>query len=139
MFRRMRLRRRRLRYLLPGLLLAILLAAAGCSQTDQNTSRPDVYGNDGYMGLSNSNPNLPRTGSAWSYRKDEAFAEELLRPLAGIKRIRIVRTAGAGMHVHLVIDAALSREEADRLTEQAGAVLRDNFPRYRVTVGTSRS
>ena len=135
MFIRLRHRKRRLRFLLPGLLLAAALAAAGCGQTNRDADDPArYYGNDGYMGISNTNPNLPLTGTAWSYRRDNAFAAELLRGLKGIRHVRITRTGGSNMRVHLELDQTLSREEAARVAAQAEALLKKNFPRYRVTV-----
>ena len=136
MFIRMRHRRRRLRVLIPGILMALALAAAGCGGADRG--RQDGYGNDGYMGLSRSNPNLPITGTAWSYRRDNAFAAELLSGLKGIKHIRITRTGGSHMRVHLDIDKSLDREEAERLATRAEAILKENFPRYRVTVSADQ-
>jgi len=135
MFIRLRLRKRRLRFLLPGVLLAAAIAATGCGNADRDADDPtDYYGNDGYMGTSNTNPNLPLTGTAWSYRRDNAFASQLLRGMKGIRDIRITRTGGSQMHVHLKIDKSLSREEAAQLAARAEAVLKENFPRYRVTV-----
>jgi len=132
MFIRMRHRRRRLRILLPGVLLSVALAAAGCGGADRDAR--DGYGNDGYMGLSRTNPNLPITGTAWSYRRDNAFVAELLSGLKGIRHIRITRPGGAHMRVHLDIDRSLGREEAERLAARAETILKENFPRYRVTV-----
>ena len=86
------------------------------------------------MGLSNSNPNLPRTGTAWSYEEDREFAQELLQPLGGIERARIRMGDNAAMNVTLEVDGALSREETSKLVARAERVLRDNFPRYRVSV-----
>jgi Predicted Co/Zn/Cd cation transporters len=132
---RLRLRRRRLRFLLPGVLLVAVLAASGCGSADRDAGDPaDYYGNDGYMGVSNTNPNLPLTGSAWSYRRDNAFAAELLRGLDGIRHVRITRTGGSNMRVHLDLDKSLSREEAERIAARAEALLKENFPRYKVTV-----
>ena len=125
------MRHGRLCIALAGVLLAAALAAAGCGA--DRTAR-DGYGNDGYMGLSRSNPNLPITGTAWSYRRDNAFAAQLLSGLDGIRHIRITRPGGARMRVHLDIDKSLGREEAERLAARAEAILKENFPRYRVTV-----
>ena len=140
MSRRLRLRKRRLRMLLSGFLLPVLLLFAGCGSEEQrgtaerDTRDPGFYGNDGYMGLSNTNPNLPLTGTAWSYEEDREFAAKLLRPLTGIERTRITMRDDAAMHVTLVVDDALSREETSRLVDQAERVLAENFPRYNVTV-----
>lgn len=135
MFIRLRLRRSRLRFLLPGILLAAAFAAAGCGSADRDVNDPtDYYGNDGYMGISNTNPNLPLTGTAWSYRRDNEFAAELLRGLDGIRYVRITRTGGSNMRVHLDLDKSLGPEEAARLAARAEALLKENFPRYRVTV-----
>jgi len=125
--------------LLPGALLAAALAASGCGGFGPGTdNRPGSYGNDGYMGLSRSNPNLPLTGTAMSYRRDNAFVAELLRGLGGIRHIRITRTGGTNMRVHLDLDKSLSREEAAKLAARAEAILKENFPRYRVTVVADR-
>mgnify|MGYP000965999250 CR=1 FL=1 len=133
---RMRHGRRRLRILLPGVLLAAALTAQGCGGADR--AGPQGYGNDGYMGLTRSNPHLPITGTAWSYRRDNAFVAELLSGLKGIRHIRVTRTGGSHMRVHLDIDQSLSPEEAERLAARAEAILRENFPRYRVTVSADR-
>ena len=129
------MRHGRLRIALAGVLLAAALAAAGCGA--DRTAR-DGYANDGYMWLSRSNPHLPITGTAWSYRRDNAFAAELLSGLKGIRHIRITRTGGSHMRVNLDIDRSLSPEEAQRLAAQAEAILKENFPRYRVTVSADR-
>lgn len=141
MSRRMRLRKRRLRMLLSGMLLPGLLSAlllTGCATGDRDTKEPNYYGNDGYMGLSNTNPNLPRTGSAWSYEEDREFVEKLLRPLNGIERTRVTMTDDAAMNVTLEVDSALSREETSRLVSRAERLLKENFPRYRVSVAAEQ-
>jgi len=137
-----RLRRRRWRIPLPGfflMLMVVSLAATGCGNAERNAEGGvRSYGNDGYMGTSKSNPNLPITGTAWSYRRDNAFAAELLRGLDGIRHIRITRTGGSNMRVHLDLDRSLSREKVAALAAKAEAILKENFPRYRVTVETDR-
>ncbi len=127
--RRLRKGRRWLRHLLPALI--ILLLMAGCGQ--EEAKRLKSYGNDGYMGQSNSNPLLPRTGSAWSYEDDREFASQLLRPMQGIRDSRIT-VSGDDMRVTLYLQPALSREEAARLTSRAEKVMAENFPRYDVSV-----
>jgi len=127
--RRLRMQRRWLRLLLS--ILAFAALAAGCGQ--QEAERLKSYGNDGYMGQSNSNPLLPRTGSAWSYEDDREFASQLLRPMKGIRDSRITMS-GEDMNVTLYLQRALSREEAAQLTSKAKRVLADNFPRYDVKV-----
>ena len=135
MFIRLRLRKRRLRFLLPGVLLAAAIAATGWgTRTAMRMIRPIITATTAIWAPGNTNPNLPLTGTAWSYRRDNAFAAQLLRGMKGIRDIRITRTGGSHMHVHLKIDKSLSREEAAQLAARAEAVLKENFPRYRVTV-----
>lgn len=112
-----------------AVMLTAMLAACGARESERLQS----YGDDGYMGLSNTNPNLPLTGSAWSYENDGELAEQLLRPMRGIRRSR-VRFDGDLMSVTLFVDGALSREETARLTAKARNVLAVNFPRYDVKV-----
>ncbi|PZD96471.1 hypothetical protein DNH61_08175 [Paenibacillus sambharensis] len=125
---------RRKRWRLIWISALALMLTAGCAGQPRGVRS---YGHDGYMGISSSNPNMPITGTAWSYRDDTKFVGELLSTLKGINHSR-VSFEGAVMRVTLQLDNAMSREEAARITAQAEELLNYNFPRYDVEVTTNQ-
>ena len=129
--------RRSLLYL-AGLVLLIALASAGCSRGpgEAEGGKPQTYGHDGYMGLSNSNPNLPSNPNYYSYSNDTKFMKEKLGELKGIEHIDF-RFQDPDIYVNLRLSKELSEEQALRLTEEAQAMLQYNMPRYLIHVKRS--
>lgn len=111
------------------------LIAGGCGQT--NYEHTKTYSHDGYMGYSNSNPNLPGRYMSLNYEADGNMVEQVLGPINGIERTQVYFN-GTDMHVNLQVNKNLSDAEVEQLREKAQAVVQNNMPRYHVHVETKR-
>lgn len=107
------------------------LIAGGCANT--NDDRVKTYGHDGYMGLSNSNPNMPGRHTTINYETDGNMVEQVLRPIAGIRDTQVIFD-GTNMHVNLRVNKNLSDAEVQQLLSTAQSVVEFNMPRYDVHV-----
>lgn len=119
-------------------LLALLLLAsvlgAGCTSSGRTKNGVRTYGHDGYMGLSNSNPNLPLGNSNYySYSNDIKFMKEQLSQLSGIERVRFV-IHDPLIEARIKTQSSMGEQEAERLLQQAEWLLQDNMPRYKIRV-----
>ncbi|MFS0724728.1 hypothetical protein [Paenibacillus sp. 1P07SE] len=112
------------------LVLVFALAVAACgTQPQDDEGRPTTYGHDGYMGLSNSNPGLPRNSAYRSYSSDIRFMQEKLEELGGIRHAAF-RIQDPDIYVQLTVASEVTEEQAAELTAQAHQMLADNMPRY---------
>lgn len=125
-------RRRAWRLLWIGLFGAILLLG-GCAKDASYKAR--TYRNDGYLGYSNTNPNLlNRSGTL--YEKDIAFMGQLLEPVKGIRKTEVGfngHNANVTVHVH----KGMAAGDKNRIRTEAQTILQSNFPRYDVHVKVS--
>ncbi|WP_419876045.1 hypothetical protein [Candidatus Pristimantibacillus sp. PTI5] len=115
------------------LLLAVTLSACGNGEQDNLKT----YGHDGYMGYSNSNPNLPNRHQYLNYNADGKMIEQVLEPIAGIEHTQIYFN-GTDLHVNLDVDDSMSDGQIEQLRAKAQSVVQYNMPRYRVHVETKR-
>lgn len=122
--------------LLAVMMLAAALLAAGCSGNNDNGNRgtkAQSYGNDGYLGLSNSNPHLlTRSGTQLNYRSDAGLATQQLKTLKGIQQMSI---SFQGPHLYVTIRPKPGVDEM-QLRHRAIGLLRYNMPRYTIHVNT---
>ncbi|MEK3884127.1 hypothetical protein [Paenibacillus sp. PL2-23] len=111
-------------------LLGSAALLSGCGQ--DAGGKVESYGNDGYLGYTNTNPNLlNRSGTL--YHRDMDMINQLLRPMSGVK------TAEAGfngdvLNVKLRVSDNATDKERDSIRAEAQALLQANFPRYDVHV-----
>ncbi|CAH1199394.1 hypothetical protein PAECIP111893_01343 [Paenibacillus plantiphilus] len=129
-----------------ALMLGLLLMLSACgnnnggnndnNDNNGNTSmKTRSYGNDGYLGRSNSNPHLPnRNGSYLNYGEDGDFAEKKLKEIGGIAKMNIT-FQGTNLYATLRPEAGVDEAQ---LRHKALSVLRSNMPRYIVHVNTSK-
>lgn len=96
-----------------------------------------TYGQDGYMGYTNSNPNMPGRHMSLNYESDGNMVEQVLKPMSGIERTQVIFN-GTAMHVNLKVNNNLSDTEVDKLRRKAQAVVQYNMPRYVVHVETKK-
>ncbi|MGM0884476.1 MAG: hypothetical protein ACQEXQ_25985 [Bacillota bacterium] len=113
----------------------LALIAGGCGQT--NYEHTKTYSHDGYMGYSNSNPNLPGRYMSLNYEADGNMVEQVLKPINGIDRTQVYFN-GTDMHVNLQMNKNLSDAEVKHLREKAQSVVQNNMPRYHVHVEIKR-
>lgn len=116
-------------------LCALLLASAGCANETPEERRS--YGHDGYMGLSNSNPNTINRHSTLSYGEDVRLIEQVLEPVEGIRDLR-VSFNGSKVNVTVVPERGMDEVQAKRLRAEAQAIVQSNMPRYDIHVKVSK-
>jgi|HigsolmetaAR204D_1030405.scaffolds.fasta_scaffold00941_9 outer membrane lipoprotein-sorting protein len=114
-----------------GLLLT-LLAACGV-QEDQAV--PGQYPEDGYLGMTQTNPNLPTNPTARNYAADNDAVRRTLENIKGVQLAQIISN-GSNVWVYLTVNDGLSDAERENIRQQAVKALSFNNPRfnYRVIV-----
>lgn len=117
-------------------LLAMTISGCGNGRSKQE-NRLKTYGHDGYMGYSNSNPNLPNRYQYLNYNADGKFIEQVLKPISGIEHTQIYFN-GTDLHVNVKANKALSDVQVEELRAKAQSVVQYNMPRYKVHVEAKR-
>jgi len=102
-----------------------------------NSHQVKTYGHDGYMGYSNSNPNVPNSFSYLNYKSDGKFAGEVLKQVKGVKDSSITFN-GQYLRAFLTVERNVSNEEMKEIQRKAQSLLQSNMPRYQVKVETGR-
>lgn len=113
---------------------ALALTFSGCGGNKQELR---TYGHDGYMGYSNSNPNLPNRHQYLNYNADGNFVEQVLEPIADIQHTQVYFN-GNDLHVNIKANKTLSDGQLERLRAKAQSVVQYNMPRYNVHVEVKR-
>ncbi|MFD0590511.1 YhcN/YlaJ family sporulation lipoprotein [Paenibacillus sp. GCM10027627] len=110
------------------------LLLGGCASGSDH--KMQSYKNDGYMGYSNSNPNLlGRSGTL--YAKDMELIQQVLKPIKGVKK------ASVGFHgnevtVTLKLDPGITAVQANQLRTDVQNAVQANLPSYQVRVKANR-
>ncbi|MFD1957074.1 hypothetical protein ACFSL6_23625 [Paenibacillus thailandensis] len=116
--------------------VALLAALAGCGN-DTTPRHTQSYGHDGYLGASNSNPNLPNRYSYLNYGSDGKFVRQVLEPIDGIRDVRLSFNGGR-LDVDVIAEPSVPDQELERLRAQVHKVVQFNMPRYDVHVDVSQ-
>lgn len=123
-----------------ALLLTALLAAAmlmsGCSVREGQNQQG--YGDDGYLGLSNSNPNLHTHSTHYHYDDDFRLVREALASFTEIRDMRITINGGI-LRVRLKLVEGLNQSRAEDIEFQARDALEQQLPRYKLKISTNYS
>lgn len=114
-------------------LLPVLLAAA-CGGTDA-TPKMKSYDNDGYLGITNTNPNLQTGPSYHTYAVDTEMMRSAVAQIAGVQSVRIA-TNGAKANVKIFVNPGLSAQEIARIRDESLRALQQAVPRYTYDVET---
>ncbi|MCM3631595.1 hypothetical protein M3194_30320 [Paenibacillus glycanilyticus] len=133
--------RRKLRLIFMGFAIPALIigSLAGCAANGHRTNdqKSETYGHDGYMGYSNSNPNLPNKLTFLNYDSDRKLIGQVLQPIEGIKNSR-VSFNGEELNVRITANSKLTDAEVGALQAKAQQVVQYNMPRYHVNVKVTR-
>lgn len=123
-----------------------LLLSAGCANNGNNAN--DVndpnngvdaqnYADDGYLGITNTNPKIPGHHMTSTYNNDGRAISEAIRNVPGVAGSRVTFN-GADAYVTIKVDPSLRPNEVPTVESQAASVLRFNFPRYTIHVSAMR-
>jgi len=113
--------------------LCVLMIAAGCGKNNGNGIKTKGYGDDGYLGLTNSYPKIPGHHMTSTYSNDDNLMKEAIRNVPGVAGSNVVFN-GAEAYVTIKLAPGLQANEIPTVERQAAAVLRFNFPRYAIHV-----
>src|SRR5690606_6484504 len=114
-----------------GMLLLAGCVITGCGSGDgQEVHR---YDDDGYLGMTNTNPGLPNQPSFRTYSNDQKLAEDAVKDLTDIEHMRLLFDGGI-LRVTLDLADGLSSVQAEALEAEVRERLRYMLPRYDVKV-----
>lgn len=121
-------------------LLAALAACGHSSSSAPNASpgKTKAYVNDGMLGTSQSNPNLPTNETYHTYTADTQLIKDTLSRISGIRKSTIVLN-GPNAYVTLDLADATPIEEAMRIKAEAQQQVSRMMPRYNVKVRVNKS
>lgn len=118
--------------LLPMLFILFAAAACGANNGAQN-QEVKSYDADGYLGLSNSNPNLQTSPTYHTYQEDIDLMRNTLRRFAEVRRSNIVIN-GPMVYVTLKVDGDLPSSKVLDVEDRARKQLSRMMPRYTIKV-----
>lgn len=107
--------------------IVLSAAMAGCG-SQPNQMDGNRYAEDGYMGMSNSNPNFRMNPTHHNYTKDRQLMRQALREMDLDKRSTIF-VSGPEVTVTIHMDD-LTPEEEEAIRSDAYLLLKGNAPRY---------
>jgi hypothetical protein len=120
------------------LMLSIGLLAAGlvsgCGARTDNSTRMQSYPRDGYLGLTDVNPNHVMSPGYHHYQDDLVMMDRIVRRVPGVTGAAVT-VDGLTAHVRLNV-ATPSQPEADRIQTEAYRRLIQQLPRYNMEVTT---
>ncbi|RUS44212.1 hypothetical protein [Cohnella sp. AR92] len=138
MFPRMASKRGIILTLALSVALVGLLAGCGSKKTNESSGyTAQSYGNDGYLGRTNSYPSIPGRHMALSYKNDARLIQQSIKDVPGVAGSRVTFN-GADAYVKIKLDRSLADREVATVERQAASVLRFNFPRYTIHVSSTR-
>ncbi|GAA3410106.1 hypothetical protein ACFFNY_22560 [Paenibacillus hodogayensis] len=115
------------RLLIPVVFIMLLISA--CGAKGGGTQQVKTYNNDGYLGITNTNPSMPMTPTYHTYEVDNAMMRDAVVPISGVRKVRIT-THGANATVRLTVPKELAPEEKARIQTEALQALQQAVPRY---------
>ncbi|MDF2815282.1 MAG: hypothetical protein K0Q81_1482 [Paenibacillus sp.] len=118
-----------------SLIVAAVFAAEGCANSA--TDQTKTYKEDGYMGMSNSNPNLPINPTYHGYQQDSNMMKDALSKISGIRDSRI-NLNGSHATIKLFLPKDATDADMARIKQEAEIELTKAAPRYQYYVKMAR-
>ncbi|MCC3377617.1 hypothetical protein [Cohnella sp. REN36] len=116
--------------------LSLTLVAAGCGNMGHNAAqkvKTQSYGDDGFLGRTNSYPKIPGRHMALNYDNDYKLMTNAIRGVPGVVGANVTFN-GADAYVTVKTAQGLKANEIPTVERQVASVLRFNFPRYNIHV-----
>lgn len=116
--------------------ICMLMVISGCGnkvKTNSNGFKTNSYGNDGYLGMSNSNPSLPGHHMVTNYKSDISSMKQSIKNVPGVADSNVTFN-GANAYVTIKLNSGLKANEIPTVEQQAATVLRFNYPQYTIHV-----
>jgi Fe-S oxidoreductase len=118
--------------LLAGALLVFPAVLTACQKQDA-PSKVKTYANDGLLGLSDVNPNMPMSPTYHTYQKDTDLMEETIKQVPHVIDSNIM-VNGPMITVNLYVPGNLSDEQFTAVEKDAYDKLTKAMPRYAVRI-----
>lgn len=120
----------------------LLMIMASCGGNGNNNAgnngvKTQGYGEDGYMGMTNSYPRIPGHHMASNYNADNDLMKQSIENVPGVNGSNVTFN-GADAYVTIRLDQGLEAREIPTVERQAASVLRFNFPRYTIHISSTR-
>ena len=112
---------------------ALLLLASACGAHGGGSNQMKTYNNDGYLGITNTNPNLPMTPTYHTYEVDTNMMRDAVVPIAGVRKARFA-VHGTKVNARLTVPKEYSEAERARVQNEALQALSHAVPRYNFKV-----
>ena len=103
-----------------------LLTACAKNDSDEHAK---TYDRDGYMGLTNSNPNIPTNPTYTDYNDDVIMMKKAVNRVPGVRDSQFFIRGGTVV-VKLRMQPGFSRKQSERAKKQAYEQLTYMLPRY---------
>ncbi|MFC5701294.1 hypothetical protein ACFPVX_08350 [Cohnella faecalis] len=118
-----------------------LLTGCGVNKNTNTATEDGVktqsYGDDGYLGMTNSHTKIPGRHMALNYKNDANMMAQSIRNLPGVAGTNVT-FSGSDAYVTVKLAPSLADRDVPALERQAASVLRFNFPRYNIHVKSLR-
>jgi hypothetical protein len=122
------------KYIVFVLMLVLVLAACGNGGSNQKVK---TYDHDGYMGLTESFPNLPTNYHSYhTYAVEKDMILDAARRVKGVKG-GAVAFGNAVAYVQLDLEEGITPAEAEHIKVLAFKEITYNMPRYPVVVSVN--
>lgn len=109
--------------------ISFFIVLTGCANKADENENAQPYQEDGMLGITNTNPNLPTSPSYHTYSKDQKLAQKVIDEFAQISRSRIVMD-GPKLTLYYAVREDMDVDERKKLEEKLRDRLSFQLPRY---------
>ncbi len=115
--------------------LILITALTACLHQDPKARN---YDEDGMLGITNTNPNLPTSPTHYNYSQDAKLIDQALDPFPIIQGSRIMIN-GEKAYVKIKLPDGLTRNEIEQIESDVYLTLSFQLPRYEVHLTSDKS
>lgn len=120
-------------------LALISIVPFGCAEPKQSEDQVKSYGNDGYLGLTNTNPRLPTNPtSSYQYNQDINLVSQTLEGIDEVEKYQ-VRIRGGELHVKIYLSDQFNRSQIETIEQNVYRQLAYMLPRYDILLTSNQS